>query len=131
MSEASDLERIAQLIVAPLKEQLQAVGRDAREARDGMLEMRTAVANQNLSGVIESFKSDTKIQLNGLRQDFVHALTNVKLEIKDVADDVEVLKEDKEHREGGLMVVRLMKDYGGWFIGLGSGALVLYDKFTK
>lgn len=121
-----DLEAMIRRAVRPLEQRINHVGKDAREARDAMLTFK----GENVSAQMQKLSSDMATQHNALRQDVVAAIGNVRGEIKEIDDRVGELERDKEQREGGFTLIRLVKDYAGWFVGLGAGAIALYAKLA-
>lgn len=129
-ADAELVAAIARQIVEPIKERLDSVAADAREARDGMLRLTTAIDTQNMGHRVDALSEEMKIQHNALRQDVVLTQQNIKTDLGKLTDRVRTLETDKERREGGLLLVRLAKEYGGWFMGLGAMIVATYGKWT-
>jgi phage shock protein A len=124
------VQAIARQIIEPIKDQIDLIRQDAREARDGMMKLTTAVEAQNVTKRIDGLAEDMRVQHAALRQDVVLGINNVKGDVKAVEGRVHTLEQDKERREGGLLLVRLIKEYGAWFMGLGAAFLAMYGKIT-
>jgi rRNA maturation endonuclease Nob1 len=126
--DAETIEAIARRIVEPLKEQIALIRGDAKEARDGMMKLTTAVEAQDMGHRVESLALEMKQEHSALRQDLVLAITNVKTDAVELTKRVKTLEDAKTKGEGGLLVIRIMKDYGGWFMGLGAAAWAFFNQ---
>jgi len=116
--------------LASIAQQIDLVRQDAREARDGMMKLTAAVEGQDVSQKVADLSTEMKAQHAALRQDVVLAINNVNKDLSLQDGRIKVLEDAEERREGGLAVIRVMKDYGGWFIGMGAAAMAVYEKFA-
>jgi hypothetical protein len=124
------VESIVRRAMEPLRETIREVGKDAREARDGMISLTAKLDGQDMAARIEKLATDMLAEHNSLRQDMVLAIGNVRSDQARLSTRIDALESDKQERTGGFILVKMVKDYAGWFIGIGAAAAALYEKLS-
>jgi hypothetical protein len=115
---------------------LNEIRNDAREARDGVLQLKAVMGEQNIPVKLAEFRAEMKANHTELRADVVHAIDRTRSEAKEadanlaaninrLADRIEPLEEDFHQRTGGAKALQILKDWGAFFVAAG-GSVIAY-----
>lgn len=97
------------------------LAKDTRESRDGVRELTTVIREQDMAGRVEKLRADMTADSAALRQDLVKAHNDHEVRLQ-------ALENVRAQAKGMGALVRALKDYGGWIVGLIAVALHFFDK---
>lgn len=72
----------------------------------------------NIESRLDDASRTTDSALNALRQDVVHANTEVRRQVTDHEARIKTLENDKIARGGAFKLVALLKEYAPWMVGI-------------
>lgn len=125
--------------VEAIKDTLVQVQSDAREARDGVTRISTSLGEQNVPGQLAAIRAEIKSGNSEMRVDLVHAISAARDEsrkaheamsdrVNDLDSRLQALEDDRQRRDGGFTIIRLIKEYGGWLVATGATFLAIWGQ---